>query len=165
MAGNSTIPFPAGAAGYVEDIGGGILMPTRKAHVGALGVDDSSGIFTIRGRDGLTNTTYLGAGTEIDPNGVVVVSGASTVYAVAINQASGGTLFVFLYDATAQQATNTKPLLNAGTLANNSTIIFTIGHPIHGLPFSTGVTLQLSTVALQFSATGSTSARGYVIHS
>lgn len=158
----ATIVGPAGTLQTVEDFGVGVLATVRKPHVGALGVDDSSGLLRVQSANVGVLTTYLTA--DIDPAGQVVLTGPSIVYAVAINQASGGTLFAHLYDATTTQPTNTKPLTNAGTCPNNGTSILTVGHPVHGLPFSTGVVLQLSSVASQFSPSGATNARGYVIH-
>lgn len=162
MAGNSTAQGPGGTTFRVEDIGSSILADVQKVHVGALGVDGGPAAFQIQGIPQV-NTTYLAA--DIDVNGVVVVTGPVIVYAVQVNQASGGNLWAFLYDATTTQPNASIPTIIAGVLPNNATTRLDVGAPLFGVSFSNGLVLQLSGSAANFSVAGATLARGWVIHS
>lgn len=146
MAGDSSIRAPAGAAQYVEDIGGGVLMPARKVHVGALGVD--GGPLTIAATIPLRTSPILtGIIDSTDPNGQLIYSGACTLLSASIMNTFGGNAWAFFYDALVTQANGTVSPTIFGTLPTNAVTNTVNGSVFHGgYQFQTGIWLQFSNV-------------------
>lgn len=164
MAGNTTFQGPAGVVFRGEDIGSSLVLPAVKIHTGALGVDGgpvaSNNPLYIQGA-----TLTLANANSLATTGIQIKSGSGVVYWLGLINTTGGAIFGHVFDATATQTNGTVPLQPTASTANNGQTTTTLGHTIHGLPFTNGLWLQMSTTLQTMTATASTSVAYRVLYS
>lgn len=166
MSGDSATTRATSTGGdnvYDELIAGGSKVSGSKWHTGSLGVD--GGVASLSNpwpiRLPPTATTVV---TLIPQVGLLLFSGAGIVFGGNILNVFGGTLYLMLFDATANQADGTAPL-HAIALTNNVAATVVFGHPIYGCSCSTGAWLQISSTASSMSTIDpSDSIFGHVTH-